>query len=101
MSEGKLSVTCPGCQGELTVDAVTGEVLFHEPVKGPVGGGKDFDSLLAGLNDEKVRAEARFEREVAAMKDRDRLMDEKFREALRRAEEDPDTGPPKRPWDLD
>jgi len=101
MSDGKVNVTCPGCQGELTVDAATGEVLFHKPVKEPLAGGKDFDSLLAGLGDEKAKAEARFEREVAAMKDRDRLMDEKFREALKRAEEDPDTGPPKRPWDLD
>jgi hypothetical protein len=28
-------------------------------------------------------------------------MEEKFREALKRAEEDPDKGPPKRPFDLD
>jgi hypothetical protein len=96
-----LSVTCPGCHGELTVDAATGEVLFHRPAKAPLAGGKDFDSLLAGLDDGKARAEERFEREVAAMKDRGRLLDEKFQEALRRAEEDPDTGPPKRPWDLD
>ena len=42
-----------------------------------------------------------FEREKAALKDRDRLMDEKFKEAVKRAEEEPDTGRPVRPFDLD
>ena len=42
-----------------------------------------------------------FEREMSAMKDRDRLLEEKFREAVRRAEESPDEGRPKRPFDLD
>ncbi|MCB1037875.1 MAG: hypothetical protein KDD47_28835, partial [Acidobacteria bacterium] len=62
---------------------------------------KDFDSLLAGIDDDKARAEQKFEREVAAMKDRDRLLEEKFKEALRRAEEEPDDVPPRRPFDLD
>lgn len=101
MSDGKLTVKCPGCKGELTIDAATGEILFHKEAKGPLAGGKDFDSLFAGLDREKAEAEQRFEREVAAMKDRDRLLEEKFKEALRRAEEDPDDTPPRRPWDLD
>ncbi len=92
---------CPGCQGELVVDAVSGAVLLHKPAKEPLAGGKDFDSLLAGIDDDKVRAEAKFEREVAALKDRDRLLEEKFKEALRRAEEEPDDLPPRRPFDLD
>ena len=101
MSEGNLTVICPGCQGELVVDGTSGEVLLHKPAKEPLAGGKDFDSLLAGIDDDKARAEAKFEREVAAMKDRDRLLEEKFKEALRRAEEEPDDGPPQRPFDLD
>ena len=35
------------------------------------------------------------------MKDRSRLLDEKFEEALRRAEEEPADVPPPRPFDLD
>ena len=42
-----------------------------------------------------------FEREVEAHRDRDRLLEERFEEALRKAEEDPDDGPPPRPFDLD
>ncbi len=40
-------------------------------------------------------------REMAALKDRDRLLEEKFEEALKRAEEEPDDAPPPRPFDLD
>jgi hypothetical protein len=97
----KLTVKCPDCDSDLVVDASTGAVLSHRKAKQPIAGGKDFDSLLKGLDEEKSRAEDIFQREVAAMKDRDRLLEEKFREAVRRAEEEPDEGPPRRPFDLD
>jgi hypothetical protein len=38
---------------------------------------------------------------MAAMKDRDRLLEEKFKQALERAKEEPDDVPPPRPFDLD
>src|SRR5690349_6259292 len=97
----RLHVRCPGCETELVVDAATGEVLSHREPKRPLAGGKDFDSLLRGLDESKARAEAVFEQEKAAMKDRQRLLDEKFEAALRRAEEEPSDVPPKRPFDLD
>ena len=97
----KLTVRCPECGADLVIDASTGEVLSHRKAKQPPAGGKDFDALLKGLDEEKSRAEDIFEREVAAHKDRDRLLEEKFREAMRRAEEEPDDGPPVRPFDLD
>jgi hypothetical protein len=97
----KLTVKCPECDSELVVDAATGAILSHKKAKQPIAGGKDFDALLKGLDEDKARAEDVFAREVAAMKDRDRLLEEKFREAMRRAEEEPDEGPPRRPFDLD
>ncbi len=97
----RLHVRCPDCDSELVIDAATAEVLSHRAPKKPLAGGKDFDSLLRGLGEGKARAEAVFEQEKAAMKDRQRLLDEKFAEALKRVEEDPDQGPPKRPFDLD
>jgi hypothetical protein len=97
----KLTVRCPECSSELVIDAATGEVLSHRKSKQPPAGGKDFDALLKGLDEDKSRAEDIFQREVAAFKDRDRLLEEKFREAMRRAEEEPDEGPPVRPFDLD
>ncbi|RPH54780.1 hypothetical protein EHM82_06365 [bacterium] len=97
----KLTVKCPDCNSEMVVDAATGAILSHKKARQPIAGGKDFDSLLKGLDEDKARAEDVFAREVAAMKDRDRLLEEKFREAMRRAEEEPDEGPPRRPFDLD
>jgi hypothetical protein len=98
---GKWNVSCPECGCDLTIDAATGQVLFHKPAKRQPAAGQDFDQLLAGLDDSKRRADEVFQREVSALKDRDRLMEEKFREAVRRAEEDPDQEPPPRPWELD
>jgi hypothetical protein len=97
----KLTVRCPECGSDLVVDEATGEVLSHRTPKRPPAGGKNFESLLADLDVGKARADEVFERERAALKDRQRLLDEKFREAVKRAEEDPDEGPPKRPFDLD
>jgi hypothetical protein len=96
----KLTVACPDCGTEIVVDGATGAVLSHRAAKAPLAGGKDFDALLKGLDDDKARAEELFEREKAAFADRDRLLEEKFKEAMKRAEEEPDL-PPKRPFDLD
>jgi len=97
----KLSARCPDCGSDLVIDAATGEVLSHRRPKQPPAGGKDLEALLQGLDQDKARAEDVFQREVAAVKDRDRLLDEKFKEAVRRAEENPDEGRPPRPFDLD
>lgn len=98
---GKLTVHCPDCGSDLVVDVATGQVLSHRRPKQAPAGGRDLESLLKGLDEDRAKAEDVFQREVAAMKDRDRLLEEKFREALRRAEEEPDEGPPPRPFDLD
>ncbi len=101
VSDSKLTVTCPECGSDLAVDRATGTVLHHQPAKEESADEKDFDALFAGLDESKARAEDVFAREVSAYQDRDRLMEEKFREAMRRAEEEPDDEPPLRPWDLD
>jgi len=97
----RLTLRCPECEAHLVVDSLTGEVLFHKPIKKPPAGGKDFETLVKEMQAEKGEAENVFEREVAAHRDRDRLLSEKFEEAMRRAEEDPDDKPPPRPFDFD
>lgn len=102
MSEKKQwTVRCPGCEATLVIDADTGEILAHRKLKRPPAEGKDMATLLAELDQEKAEAESVFDREMAAMQDRDRLLEEKFRQALKRAEEEPDEEPPLRPIDLD
>ena len=102
MSESpRLTVLCPECKARLKIDAGTGEVLFHKSAKRAPASGKDFEKLLAELDEEKSQAEEIFEREVEALKNRDQLLEKKFEEALRNAQESPDEQPPPRPFDLD
>jgi hypothetical protein len=85
----------------MVVDAATGDVVSHRAAHGAVTGGKDFDSMLRQLDEGKARAEERFEQERASLRDRSRLLDEKFEEARKKAEEKGLEGPPDRPWDFD
>lgn len=96
-----LRVVCPECSADLVIDAATGEILHHRKPNLPPAGGKSFDALMQGLEDDRSRAEEIFERERAAMKDRDRLLAERFDEAVRNAGDLDDTKPPPRPFDLD
>ena len=96
----RLRLRCPDCDSELVVDAATGEILSHRAPKSAPGGGKTFDSLFAELDAQKASAEDRFEQEKSAHADRERLLEEKFNEALKRAEEEPDE-PFRRPFDFD
>ena len=97
----KIKLRCPCCNADLTVDQTTGEVLFAREAKAPLAGGKDFDTLLGDLDRGKAEAEQLFEREVSAFEDRDRLLEEKFKEAVEQAEDTPDDELPLRPFDLD
>ena len=85
----------------MQVDASTGKILSHQPSREKAKPAKDFDSLLAGIDDAKARADEIFQQEVRAIRDRDRLMEEKFREAMERVDEVDDGKPPERPWDFD
>jgi hypothetical protein len=96
-----LTLRCPDCSSHLVLDAATGEVLFHEKLQEPPAGGKQFEELLDDIDRGKAQAEDVFEREVAAYDDRDRLLEEKFRQALERAASDEDDGPPPSPFDFD
>ncbi len=96
-----LKVECPICRGELVIDVASGQVLLHQEAPKPIVGGHSFDDLLADVDAAKDRAGDVFKREMTALEDSDRLMEEKFSEALKRAEKEPDAEPPPRPWDFD
>ncbi len=83
------------------IDRETGEVLFHKPERVAPASGQDFDALLEKLDDDKAQAEDLFEREIVALKNRDRLLEDKFEEALREAKKSPEDERPLRPFDLD
>jgi len=94
---GKYSIICPCCDATLTIDADTGALLAHEEKKKILG---SFEDLKSDLNKQKEHRENIFAQEMSSMKDRERLLEEKFKEALKRAETDPGT-PYRNPLDLD
>ena len=93
----KYSITCPCCEAVLMVDANTGALLGHEEKKKILG---SFEDLKGALGKQKEHRDQIFAQEMSSMKDRERLLEEKFKEALKRA--DTDSGTPYRnPLDLD
>ncbi len=93
----KYSIICPCCEATLTVDASTGALLAHEEKKKVLG---SFEDLKGNLDKQKEQREQIFAQEMSSMKDRERLLEEKFKEALKRAEGDTTT-PFRNPLDLD
>lgn len=93
----KFTIICPCCDATLTVDAQTGALLAHEEKKKILG---SFEDLKSNLEKQKEARENIFAQEMSSMKDRERLLEEKFKEAMKRAENEPNT-PFKNPLDMD
>jgi hypothetical protein len=93
----KFTLICPCCEAALTIDSGTGALLSHEEKKKATG---SFEELAGELNKQKELREQLFAQEMSSMKDRERLLEEKFKEALKRADTTSNT-PFKNPLDLD
>ncbi len=77
-------ITCPCCEATLVIDRVSGEVLLHKAKEIKHTG--SLESMVAGLESQKSEAAKRFERQLESQKDRARILEEKFKEAMERAE---------------
>ena len=93
----KFTVICPCCETNLTIDAQTGAILAHEEKAKKLG---SFEDLKSDLNKQKETREQLFAQEMSSMKDRERLLEEKFKEAMKRAGDETDK-PFRNPLDLD
>lgn len=95
----KFSIICPCCEATLTVDGQTGALLAHDEKKKVHG---SFEDLAGELTKQKELREQLFSQEMSSVKDRERLLEEKFQAALKRADADGDKDKPFRnPLDLD
>jgi len=93
----KFSIICPCCEANLTIDAQTGAILAHEEKKKVLG---SFEELRSELSKKSETRDQIFAQEMSSQKDRERLLEEKFQEALKRADKDTDK-PFRNPLDLD
>lgn len=100
MGNSLLEVKCPCCQTTLKIDPETGAVISHKVLqKAP-----SIDDLATAVADLKTQAAKReevFQKSFADQKTRQSVLDKKFGELLKQAQEDPDKGPPKRDIDFD
>jgi hypothetical protein len=83
----RFTLICPCCETTLIVDAVTGSILSHEEKQKPLA---SFEDMARNLDKQKQAREQIFAQEMGSLKDRERLLEEKFKEAIKRAEKDKD-----------
>jgi hypothetical protein len=94
---GCFTLICPCCEATLTVDAQTGALISHEEKARPLA---SFEEMAKDMERQKQVRESIFSQELGSQKDRERLLEEKFREALKRADKDKDK-PYRNPLDMD
>ena len=97
MDMSRFTIICPCCEATLTIDARTGSLIAHEEKSRPLA---SFDEMVKGLDKQKQMREQIFSQELNSVKDRDRILEEKFQEAMKRADKDKDK-PYRNPLDLD
>ena len=86
-----LDVTCPCCEALLKVDPETGTIVWVDKKKAPP---KNFDDLVSRVEAQRSGLDQKFARSVQQTKRAAELLDQKFEEARRRAEKDPEGRPP-------
>ncbi|MEP7364511.1 MAG: hypothetical protein ABI972_14745 [Acidobacteriota bacterium] len=95
-----LEVKCPCCEAILRVDVDTGAVITHEE-KVRASHVEDLNVAVARIKKEESERDAKFAKAMAAEKANKDILNRKFDELFKKAKEDPDQGPPARPFDLD
>lgn len=96
-SAPRYTIVCPCCEATLTIDAQTGILISHEEKSKPVA---SFDEMKKDMDKQKQVRDQIFAQELGSVKDRERILEEKFRDALKRADKDKDK-PFRNPLDID
>ncbi|MGH7323864.1 MAG: hypothetical protein ACREJ9_04365 [Candidatus Rokuibacteriota bacterium] len=98
MAATSFIVTCPCCEGRLTIDPELKAVIAHEepPRKRTLA---DLGSALGALGSKAAEREERFRQQMQAEGQKSKLLDRKFQEGLKKAKDSPD--PPRRPFDFE
>jgi hypothetical protein len=93
----KVSINCPCCETVITVDTTTGSILSYDEKKKVTG---TFEDLKGHLYKQGELRDQIFAQEMSSMKDRERILEEKFKEAMKKADLN-SAVPFKNPLDLD
>ena len=96
MSSDRLEVLCPCCETKLKVDKFTGEVIWEEKKEKPKASLSD---MVKNLDSQRKEQENLFKKRSQSEKERDRILQEKFKEAQKNVDKLGDI--PLRDIDLD
>jgi len=91
-------VTCPCCNGRLTIDAALEAVVAHEAPPRPRSG-LGLDEALSSLKGAAARRDALFQEQMKAEQKKPQVLQKKFEEGLKKAKDSPD--PPLNPMNMD
>ena len=97
VDKSRFTLICPCCEATLSIDSQTGVIISSQEKTRPIA---SFDEMVKGLDKQKQVREQIFAQELNSMKDRDRILEEKFQAAMKRAEKEKDK-PYLNPLDLD
>ncbi len=97
MENANFTILCPCCEATLHIDRLTGAIVSHEEKGKKLG---SFEELQQNLSKQKETRENLFAQSFNAEKDREHLLEDKFKEAMKRADETKDS-PFVNPLDLD
>lgn len=98
--DGAVVVICPCCGAKLTVDPALKAVIHHELPPKPAGPVKDLKEAMEALKAEAEKRRALFQQAAEAEKDKSKVLDKRFQEALKKAKDEP-IERPTRDIDLD
>ncbi|NNE99085.1 MAG: 2-nitropropane dioxygenase [Pyrinomonadaceae bacterium] len=93
----KISIKCPCCHASITVDSKSGAIISYEEREKKLS---SFEDLKSDLDKKKELREQLFAQEQQTQKDRKRILEEKFQEAVKKADTESDE-PFKNPLDYD
>jgi len=91
-------VTCPCCNGRLTIDADLEAVIAHEAPPRPRSG-LGLGEALSSLGGQAAKREQAFKEQLKAEQSKGKVLDRKFQEGLKKAKDMP--GKPINPMELD
>ena len=97
---GSISVSCPCCGANLTIDAQLQKVIAHEAPPPRHQAAPDLDRVDVLLREQAARREAIFRQSAADEKNKPQLLERKFEEALKKSKDQP-VQKPTRDIDLD
>ena len=96
MGSKKLEVLCPCCENKLQIDQKTGEVIWEERKLKPE---VSLTDMVKGLEGQKKEQQNMFKKHSENLKERDRVLDEIFKESQKHVDKSDEK--PLRDFDFD